>query len=97
LEAIQKLIVKSYECLGHYFLVLPLEVAKIDENKVHLNHIVSLDPGVRTFQTTYDTAWVEHGMRQKWYYKRVLSSSWQAASGLEGQKGTSTAFFQAHV
>jgi len=35
-----------HDKLGRYFLGLPLEVAKMDENQVHSNHTVSLDSRV---------------------------------------------------
>jgi putative transposase len=42
--------------LGHFYLCLPREVAKVDDSQVPTEHhsVVSLDPGVRTFQTCYD-------------------------------------------
>lgn len=50
--------------LGRYFLVVPRQVAKRDENQVpsEPESIVSLDPGVRTFQTTYDAS----GLATEW-------------------------------
>jgi putative transposase len=50
--------------LGRYFLVVPREVVKRSENQAPQQHesIVSLDPGVRTFQTTYDAT----GLSTEW-------------------------------
>lgn len=39
--------------LGEYFLCIPHE--RKGENQANLNGVVSLDPGVRTFQTTFGT------------------------------------------
>jgi len=50
--------------LGRYFLIVPREVEKKSENQAPqtLESIVALDPGVRTFQTTYDAA----GLTSEW-------------------------------
>ena len=42
--------------LDHYYVCLPEQVAIRDENQAPTSHhsVVSLDPGVRTFQTCYD-------------------------------------------
>ena len=50
--------------LGRYFLVVPRQVERKDEIQVPPSQesIVSLDPGVRTFQTTYDTS----GLATEW-------------------------------
>jgi len=57
--------------LGRYFLVLPRQVARRSETQAPSSHegVVALDPGVRTFQTTYDadglaTEWGKDDMRQ---------------------------------
>ena len=41
--------------LGHYYLCLPRQAAIRSENQAPTSHhgVVSLDPGVRTFQTFY--------------------------------------------
>lgn len=50
--------------LGHYYLIVPVQVTKRDENQTPrtAESIVSLDPGVRTFQTTYDVS----GLTTEW-------------------------------
>jgi len=50
------------DILGRYYVVIPQEVTKKSENQAHLGHTVALDPGVRTFQTTYDSL----GLVTKW-------------------------------
>jgi transposase len=41
--------------LNRYYLVIPFQVPKKDESSILSDKTVSLDPGERTFQTTYDT------------------------------------------
>jgi putative transposase len=50
--------------LGRFYLSVPRQVVKKDENQcpVTPDAIVSLDPGVRTFQTTYDVS----GLSTEW-------------------------------
>lgn len=46
-----------YTRLGHVFVVVPLRMAPASESQAppaHLQSVVALDPGVRTFQTTYE-------------------------------------------
>ncbi len=56
--------------LGHFYPAIPRQVAKRDENQSPQckESFVALDPGVRTFQTTYDvnglvTEWGKDDMR----------------------------------
>lgn len=50
--------------LGRYYLIIPRQTAKKSENQAPQKpeSIVSLDPGVRTFQTTYDAT----GLSTEW-------------------------------
>jgi putative transposase len=74
--------------LGRYFLVLPRQVARRSETQAPSSHegVVALDPGVRTFQTTYDadglaTEWGKDDMKQIYRLCRVadkLQSAWIA-------------------
>lgn len=73
--------------LGRTFLALPRQVAKRSENQApsSLESVVALDPGVRTFQTTYDasglaTEWGKDDMRQLFKLCLVadkLQTSWK--------------------
>lgn len=77
--------------LGRFFLVVPQQVVKRNENQVPLTReaIVSLDPGVRTFQTTYDasglsTEWGKGDMKDIYIHCRRmdrLQSKWQGKKG----------------
>ena len=77
--------------LGRYFLVIPTDTPKKSENQAPLSDesIVSLDPGVRTFQTTYDasglvTEWGKGGMSTIFVLCRradKLQGVWQAKKG----------------
>lgn len=76
---------------GHYYLALPRQVAKRDESQAPLEResVVALDPGVRTFQTTYDanglaTEWGKDDMKQ--LYRLCLNAdkvhaAWKAKTG----------------
>jgi len=50
--------------LGRYYLIIPYQVTKRNENQAPQTpeSIVSCDPGVRTFQTTYDAS----GLATEW-------------------------------
>jgi hypothetical protein len=50
--------------LGRYFLVLPRQIARRSETQATSSRegVVALDPGVRTFQTTYDA----DGLATEW-------------------------------
>ncbi len=77
--------------LGRYFIVIPIQVEKKSENKAPSTpeSIVSLDPGVRTFQTTYDAAgmvteWGKGDMSKIFLLCRradKAQSSWQSKRG----------------
>jgi putative transposase len=77
--------------LGRYFLIVPHEVAKKSENQApqQPESIVSLDPGVRTFQTTYDasglsTEWGKDDMKTIFILCRKadkIQGAWQAKKG----------------
>jgi putative transposase len=77
--------------LGRYYLIVPRQVAKKGENPAHQTpeSIVSLDPGVRTFQTTYDasglaTEWGKGDMCQIFRLCRMadkVQHAWQAKKG----------------
>jgi putative transposase len=77
--------------LGRYFLVIPTDTPKKSENQAPLcqESIVSLDPGVRTFQTTYDasglaTEWGKGGMSTIYtlcHRADKLQGVWQAKKG----------------
>ena len=70
--------------LGHYYLCIPRQVKKASENQAPRSHhgVVSLDPGVRTFQTCYDadglvTEWGDGDMK-------LLFQDCYAADRLQG-------------
>ena len=73
--------------LGRMFLALPRQVAKRSESQApsSLESVVALDPGVHTFQTTYDmsglvTEWGKGDMKQLFKLCLVadqLQSSWK--------------------
>ena len=77
--------------LGRYFLIVPIDTPKKSENQapLHDENIVSLDPGVRTFQTTYDasglaTEWGKGDMSAIYTLCRradKLQGVWQAKKG----------------
>lgn len=83
--------------MGRYFLVIPTDTPKKSENQAPLEResIVSLDPGVRTFQTTYDASglaseWGKGDMSTIYTLCRKadkLQSVWQ---GKKGKKRRST-------
>ena len=51
-----------YDRLGRYWLIVPRVVERKSENQTLSKSIVALDPGVRTFQTTYD----DSGLVTEW-------------------------------
>ncbi len=71
LKAVEKL-PTTVECavrfvrdrLGRFYLIVPRQVPKKSENQALQRHesVISLDPGVRTFQTTYDAT----GLTTEW-------------------------------
>ncbi len=77
--------------LGRTFLALPRQIAKRSESQAPTSHesIVALDPGVRTFQTTYDasgltTEWGKYDMKQIYRLCLVadkIQSSWTKKKG----------------
>lgn len=77
--------------LGRTFLALPRQIAKRDESQAPSSHesIVALDPGVRTFQTTYDasglvTEWGRNDMQQIFrlcLHADKIQSSWAKKKG----------------
>jgi len=77
--------------LNRFYLIVPQQVCKKDENQIPLTYesIVSLDPGVRTFQTTYDatglsTEWGKGDMTKIFLYCRKidkLQSEWKKKKG----------------
>lgn len=77
--------------LGRTFLALPRQIAKRSESQAPSSHesVVALDPGVRTFQTTYDasglaTEWGKDDMKQLFKLCLVadkLQSSWTKKKG----------------
>lgn len=91
--------------LGHYFLVIPVQVMKKSENQTisstKRESIVSLDPGVRTFQTTYDvsgvaTEWGKGDMCNLFRLCRVadkLQSIWKKKKGSR-RRSTKKAWFR---
>lgn len=77
--------------LGRTFLALPHQIAKRDESQAPTSResIVALDPGVRTFQTTYDasgltTEWGKEDMKQ--IYRLCLTAD-KIQSSLSKKKG----------
>jgi transposase len=74
---------------GNIYLVVPRQVPQKGENQAPMENIVSLDPGVRTFQTTYDTAgitteWGKDDMAQLFTFcRRVdrMQREWQQKTG----------------
>jgi putative transposase len=77
--------------LGHYYLALPRQVAKRSESQAPTEResVVALDPGVRTFQTTYDatglaTEWGKDDMKRLFILCRFadkIQSAWQKKKG----------------
>jgi putative transposase len=77
--------------IGRFFLIVPREVEKKSEKQApsSFENIVSLDPGVRTFQTTYDasglaTEWGKGDMSKIMVLCRKadkLQGAWKAKKG----------------
>jgi putative transposase len=77
--------------LGRTFLALPRQIVKRSESQAPSSHesVVALDPGVRTFQTTYDatglaTEWGKGDMKQLFKLclgADKLQSSWAKKKG----------------
>lgn len=77
--------------LGRYFLALPRQITKRSETQAPSSRegVVALDPGVRTFQTTYDadglaTEWGKGDMCHLFRICRVadkLQASWKDKKG----------------
>lgn len=79
--------------LGRYYLVVPRQVVKRDENQAPQTSesIVSLDPGVRTFQTTYDasgltTEWGKGDMSHIFLLCRKADKAQQTWTAKKGSK-----------
>lgn len=91
--------------LGRMFLALPRQIAKRSESQAPTSHesIVALDPGVRTFQTTYDasglaTEWGKNDMKQLYRLCLVadkLQSSWAKKKGAK-RRSTKLAWHRVH-
>ena len=72
---------------GNYYIAIPRQVARRDENQAPRSQesIIALDPGVRTFQTTYDvnglvTEWGKDDMKQLFRLCRIadkIQSLWK--------------------
>lgn len=86
--------------LSRYFIVIPGQV-KRSENQTPLKNIVSLDPGVRTFQTTYDdsglvTEWGKGDMKNIFrlcLFADIVQSAWQKKKG-SNKRSTKRAWFR---
>jgi putative transposase len=91
--------------LGRIFLALPRQIAKRSESQAPSSYesVVALDPGVRTFQTTYDatglaTEWGKGDMKQLFKLclcADKLQSSWVKKKGAK-RRSTKLAWHRAH-
>jgi putative transposase len=90
--------------LGHYYLALPRQVAKRSESQAPAKResVVALDPGVRSFQTTYDltnlaTEWGKDDMKRLFTLCRFadkIQSAWQSKKGAK-RRSTKLAWHRA--
>lgn len=83
--------------LGRIFLALPRQIAKRSESQAPSSHesVVALDPGVRTFQTTYDasglaTEWGKGDMQQLFKLCLVADNLQASLKTKQGAKRRST-------
>lgn len=96
---------KTVECavrflkdrLGRYFVAVPKQSVKKGENQAFntSESVVSLDPGVRTFQTTYDaiglsTEWGKNDMKKMYIFCRRIDKIQGEMSKKKGRKRRGT-------
>jgi putative transposase len=87
--------------LNRYYLVIPCQVPKNEDPSIISDRTVSLDPGERTFQTTYDTSglvteWGIEDRQQLFRLCRItdkIQSSWSKKKGSK-RRSTKKAWYR---